>query len=265
LHLNAAAGEVRSVASGGTLNGYSVHLVWQTGMGVVLGFLLSETVPVPRVSRGETAPARKLSLINIILFGVMALALAWFVSRWLPTEYRDMQERRALAKHSAEKPSSENLPQIELAPAETMLILTPIDDYLPDQVSAGAGHFAPMSSPQPQIYSVRYGRSGAPKAGVGVGPHVDVHVQEWPEADWARWELAEQNFSPSLSHGIEESLRFGNRILINAALQGAHNVWGLPSSSYAWASKNQLVMIDSYSVTPDEFLKEYLEKYPSSL
>jgi len=34
---------------------------------------------------------------------------------------------------------------------------------------------------------------------------------------------------------------------------------------YAWMSNDRIVLMKFYSVDPDEFLKKYLEKYPSTL
>jgi hypothetical protein len=36
-------------------------------------------------------------------------------------------------------------------------------------------------------------------------------------------------------------------------------------TTHAWMSNERVLLIDSYSVNPEEFLKNYLEKYPSTL
>jgi hypothetical protein len=246
------------------LHFFSLHIIWQIGMGVALGIVLSETRLVPTASTTNVIPARKLNLGNILLFGVMALAVAWYGIRWVPDEYRGIRGQRAFAKHAAEKPSSDNLPQIETVPADAMLILTPFGEYLPERASAGTGHFVPMSGPQPQIYSVRYSLVGAPEGGPNVGPHVDVHVQEWPNADWAKWELADNWFSPSLDSGMEESIKFGNRIVGVRMNNRTRQTWG-SGGRFGWYSNNHIIVIEPYSVDPDDFLKKYLEKYPSTL
>jgi hypothetical protein len=89
-------------------------------------------------------------------------------------------------------------------------------------------------------------------------------VAKWPNADWARWELAEQNYSPALNDALEQSIKLGNRIVSMRGRGNSSYAWG-PSNSYAWSSSNRLVMIQFYSVAPDEFLQKYLEKYPSSI
>lgn len=246
------------------LNYFSLHIVWQIGMGVALGVVLSETRLASTASATHAIPARKSNLGNLLLFGVMALALVWFGIRGVPDEYREMRGHRAYAKHIAETPSLENLPQIEPAPADETLILTPFGEYLPERASAGTGHFVPMSGPQPQIYSVRYSLVGAPEGGPNVSPHVDVHVQVWPNADWAKWELAENWFSPSLDSGMEESIKFGNRIVGVRMNNRTRQTWG-SGGRFGWYSNNHIIVIEAYSVDPNDFLKKYLEKYPSTL
>jgi hypothetical protein len=166
-------------------------------------------------------------------------ALETSIIRWLPDANREMHGQRAFARHAAEKPSSDNLPQIETAPADAMLIVTSFGEYLPERASAGPGRA--VVGPAPQVYSVRYSLPGAPKQGPDVGPHVDVNVQEWPNSDWARWELAEQNYSPTMNNATEETIKFGNRIVSTRGSGNSSYKWG-PSSSCAWSSSNRLVM-----------------------
>jgi hypothetical protein len=136
-----------------------------------------------------------------------------------------------------------------------MLILAPIGKYSPEQ--ARAAH-----STSGQDYSVRYSLSGRPSAGPSsVGPHVDVEVQDWPSG-WAKSELPSQGqgFSKNAHQNaygasVEERTKFGNRILFKRDAE-AH---------YAWMSNDRIVLMKFYSVDPDEFLKKYLEKYPSTL
>ena len=260
LHLNELPQEMAT--RDGVPNFYSVQIVWQIGMGVILGILFSETTLKPVASGTQSVHPRKLNLGNACLFGVMALVLGWYVIRWLPDEYREMRGRRAYAKHVAGTPSSDNPSQMALASADVMLILTPIGNYLPEAAGAGTGHA--VSGPAWQGYTVRYSLPGALKQGPNVGPHVDVHIGEWPNADWARWELAEQNYSPTMNNGVEQSIRFGNRIVCARGQASKSNKLD-HSSSCAWSSDNRLVIIEFSSVDPDEFLKKYLEKYPSSI
>jgi len=59
----------------GVPNFYSVQIVWQIGMGLILGILFSETTLKPVASGTQSVHPRKLNLGNACLFGVMALVL----------------------------------------------------------------------------------------------------------------------------------------------------------------------------------------------
>jgi NADH:ubiquinone oxidoreductase subunit 6 (subunit J) len=260
MRLNASGQDVSWAARGGILNFYSVHIVWQAGMGVVLGVLLSDIPLADAPPRSLVRPARKVNLGNAVLFICMALALAWFLRRWLPDEFRESRWQRAYARHVAEKPSDDNLPQIALAPTDTMLILTPFGEYLPRHPGAGTGHYVPISGPQPQVYSVRYSPAGAPDEGPNIGPHADIRVEEWPNAAWAKWELENGNYASFYAY-VEQSFQFGNRIRCTHA---PNDRWG-PNQSCAWTSENKIVVLEFYSVSPGGFLRMYLQKYPSSL
>jgi hypothetical protein len=210
---------------------------------------------VPAAISAHAISDRKPS--NAFLFAVMAVPLAFFLILSLPEECRNMRWHRDHRKEIAAGPPS-HIPKIDSTPADAMLILAPIGEYLPEP--ARAEH-----SPIEQVYSVRYSLSGGSSDGPSsVGPHVDVTVQDWLSG-WAKTELESQGqgFSKTpnpnaYSIGAEARTEFGNRILFKPD-RDAHY------GHYAWISNDRLVMIDFNSVAPDEFLKKYLEKYPSSL
>lgn len=62
----------------GDLNDDSMQIIWQLGMGIVFGILVSRTKLVAAASNGDAAPARKLNLANAILFGIMIPGLGLF-------------------------------------------------------------------------------------------------------------------------------------------------------------------------------------------
>jgi hypothetical protein len=236
------------------LNQYSVDIVWQIGMAIILGVLLSETQFVPAALSTHTVPERKQKPSNAFLLALMAIPLAWFVLPSLPNDYQEMLWHRAHREELAAGPIS-HLPKIDTTPADTMLILAPIGKYLPEPARA-------VHSTIDQFYSVRYSLTGGPHAGPSsIGPHADVVVQDWPSG-WAKSELENQGQGFSkIAHknaygaSVEERTKFGNRVLFKRN----------PEAYYAWMSNDRIVLMQFYSVDPDEFLKEYLEKYPSTL
>lgn len=254
-----------TAAAGGNLNFNSVHIVWQIGMSVVLGVIASR-IPLESPSpNADAKPAQKWSYSNIILFAVMTLALGWYLIRIIPSDLQSMRGHRASAAHAAEKPSMQNLPEVTAKSANTMLVLSAFGDYRPETPHAGIRAWS-YSAPFPVgSYTVRYSHPGAPTSGQNVGPHVDINVQEWPNADWAKWELAENFFSPSLDSGMEETTQFGNRIIgLRKTDENTKRVWG-EGGRFGWYSGPYIVIVEGYSASLDEMLQTYLKKYPSSL
>lgn len=236
------------------LNQYSANIIWQTGIGMILGITLSEARLVPTTANAGAIPKQKLKPSNAFLLALMAVSLAWFVIPSLPNDYQEMRWHRAHREELAAGPIS-HVPKIDTTPADTMLIPAPIGKYLPEQART-------VRSTIEQDYSVRYSLSERPSAGSSsIEPHVDVEVQDWPSG-WARFELPlqGQGFS-KIAHqnangaSVEERTKFGNRLLFKRG----------PEAHYAWMSNDRIVLMKFYSVDPDEFLKKYLEKYPSTL
>jgi len=237
----------------GTLNNYSVHIIWQAGMGIVLGILFSQSRPAHVAVSTIAIPGRKLQPSNAFLLALMAVPLAFFFILSLPDNYQNMRWHRVHRKELAEGPPS-NIPKMDTTPAAAMLILTPIGKYQPE--SARAEH-----SPIEQVYSVRYSLSGTPSVSpTNLEPHVDVVVQDWPPR-WAKTEVErqDQGFS-KIAHEnangatVEERAKFGSRVLFKRDA-GTH---------YAWISNTRIILVRSYSADPDEILKRYLGKYPST-
>jgi len=236
------------------VNQYSVDIAWQIGMATVLGIVLSETRPAPAAPSTSAISKQKLKPNDAFLLVLMIVPLACFVILSLPNIYQEMLWHRAHHEEIAAGPIS-HIPKIDTTPADTMLILAPIGKYLPDQ--AHAAH-----STSGQDYTVRYSlprKLGAVRT--SVGPHVDVEVQDWPSG-WAKSELENQGQGFSkIAHknaygaSVEERTKFGNRVLFKRN----------PEAYYAWMSNDRIVLMQFYSVDPDEFLKKYLEKYPSTL
>jgi len=237
-----------------TVNQYSVNIVWQIGMAIILGIVLSETKFVPAAPGAHAVPERQLKPSNAFLFALMAIPLAFFVILSFPENYQEMLWHRAHREELAAGPIS-HVPKIDTTPADAMLILTPIGKYLPEPARA-------VHSTIGQLYSVRYSLPSTPGVDPSsVGPHVDVVVQDWPSG-WAKSELENQGQGFSkIAHknaygaSVEERTKFGNRVLFKRS----------PEAYYAWMSNDRIVLMQFYSVDPDEFLKKYLEKYPSTL
>jgi hypothetical protein len=246
---------------------YSIFLVWQTGMGLTIGWLFSrEQVWAPASSAlppgvGSNRVAR---IVRISLFAGAALVLAFFARREFPGHYQSARWDRAYHNHLAETPSMGNLPEVQSVAPEQMLILNQFGEYVPGRTYSGKTR-PPMDvktlipkAPVAQSYSVRYALPGAPTSGGNVGPHVDVQVQEYPNAAWAGYEIVEQGFGIELANPARP-VKFGSR-LYGQAKAGDNGQNGF----YIWASENRLVILQFRSAEPDEVLKAYLERFPTS-
>jgi hypothetical protein len=137
-----------------------------------------------------------------------------------------------------------------------MLVMETIDGYLPGLASAG-NKYAGSSTPLPPIiaYLIRYELPGAPESG-SIGPNIDIDVDDYPNEAWANHQLGEEDLMWTATMTVSD--KFGNRI------HGVNNT-SIGTARYYWTSGKRLVTVQSYRVQPDNFLKAYLEKYPSSL
>src|ERR1700732_4045071 len=154
-----------------TANRYSADIVWQIGMSILLGVVLSNTRLLTPWTNVGPHEGRTLKPSNAVLFAVLVVLLAWFVVPDLPDTYKTMLWLRA-NRAELTAPRS-HTPKIDTTPPDVMLILTAVGSYRPEP--ARAEH-----SPLDQDYSVRYSHSGDPSVGpCCVGPHVDVLVQDW--------------------------------------------------------------------------------------
>jgi hypothetical protein len=75
----------------GDLSDDSVQVIWQLGMGIVFGLLISRTKLATTASNRDAAPARKLNLANALLFGIMVLGLGLFFSPRIAGQLHQMR------------------------------------------------------------------------------------------------------------------------------------------------------------------------------
>ncbi len=265
---------------------YSLFLVWQAGMGLTLGWLFSrEPVAVPASSApapASSAPApvvgsnRVARIARIALFAAAALVSAFIARTEFPRQYQSAEWQRAYKKHVAERPpmppqpaerpsmetlpnqlperpSLENLPEVQPVAPQKMLILHQFGEYVPGDVRPEPIPKAPATT----WYGVRYAIPGPSTLGK-TGPVVNVQVTEYPNAAWARYKIFQHANGIDLANSTR-AVKFGNRIYGQATetAEGRHGF-------YTWRSGNRLIALWFYSADPDEILKAYLERFPSS-
>jgi hypothetical protein len=261
---------------------YSLFLVWQTGMGLTIGWLFPrQPVEVPASSDPASAAgsSQVTRIARIALFAAATLTLVFFAVREFPQSYQSAQWQRAYKKHVAEKPplvnppspaeapspktspiqipekpSLENLPAVQAVAPDRMLILHSIGEYVPRVVSPDARALASQHSGM-TYYLVRYAIPGAPSD--NPGPVLWVQVEDYPNAAWAQYKVLQR--LSGINANSKSMVKFGNRVY-GRTTEGD----GGQDGSYLWWSANRLVDVSWFhSADTDAVLKAYLERYPS--
>jgi hypothetical protein len=220
-------------------------------MGLAIGWVFSREqmrAPAIAVQPAGTASSEVALFAKIYLFAGAALVVASFA----PSQFRESHSARwdrAHEVHKAQIPSMDNLPEVQRVPPEQVLILNRLGDYLPGRASSAKTRVP--KAPVTESYFVRYDRPG--------GPFVDVQVREYPHAAWAEYEILEQGTGIDLANP-RRPVKFGSRIY---GQEEKAADWG-KNGSYLWASGNRLVTLHFFSAEPDEILKAYLDKFPTS-
>ncbi len=270
---------------------YSIFLVWQAGMGLAIGWLFSrEQVEVTVASDVPPVLASKRATLiaKNALFAATALLFVSIARMEFPQQYQSARWQQAYKKHlaerppmpnqpaenpmaenalnqPAEKPSLENLREVQPVRPEQMMIVHPFGEYAPGYPRQGA-IVPPVNlktqvpeGPAAKIYSLRYALPNASTSRGIAGPTVDVQVQEYPNAAWAEYVIRDRAFSLYSVNPVR-LLKFGSG-LYGLLKAGTTRQDGF----YIWRSENRLVIVQFFfSADPDEILKAYLEKFPSS-
>lgn len=256
---------------GAHLDYHALYIIWQTGAAPLFGLLLSPQqtlVEAPAAARPVYVPLqmkreRALPPVAASIFLVLVFAtLGWFIARQVRGE---RSERRMLAAQqavqqrlAAERPSSRNLPAIVELPVEQVLVLKPIAGHPCGRGFKwgvpGRSDFVP--------YTAEYKRSET--AGDGEVPFAVVSVDLYPNSDWAIYATREDiwNSEAEDPRGVTIVTKFGNKVIMNTLTR--HSSGGGDLCFY-WASGNRFVQVTFHASEQDEFLKEYLARYPSTL
>jgi hypothetical protein len=242
-------------------NFYSLYVVWQAGIALLLGLLLpaqdvsaDRSVAEPVRSRQSEAASPGLSPTAKALLVLVVVGLSLFMTRMVIVErgaHRYLARERAAR---AQRPSLENLPAIETLPPEEVLVLKAINAHpcgsvvnrgTPTNgitVEGGGGVFPYVA------YGVSYKRSEY--AQDFEAPFVSVSVMLYPNSDWARYEMKEiptRNLA-AMNPAITTVTKYGNKILMNTTMRNPDGVGDL---YFSWVSGNRLVVV-TFSDTEDD-------------
>lgn len=250
------------------LIGYPLWPTWQVNLAFFLGVALwlqgvFGEKPLAGVQRSQAdfPSGARLAVLGILaaFFGAVGIwhhiAVKNYATRIRKIE-NDVQA--GIAESIREAPSAANLPHIEVKPIYEVLLMNGVGDWKPylsgssaqPEKAGSGGSWVPCPC-QVMTYYARYAQPGNNWA-------VVAHVTEYPDSDWAKYEVRN---TPMPNEAIEHPnsvatiTRYGNELY----QQGPY---------FYWSSGNRLILLECEMILPptiDEFLKAYLEKYPSSL
>lgn len=248
-------------------NTYSLFLVWQSGMGAVLGnLLLRERYPHPLSEQQKlagTVKPERTKIVRYVFFVLVVVGLARFCSKASKIQYDQAIQNWKNREHFLNVPSLANLEKVRPRPTDQMFLKNTIGGYLPQHDSV-AECKPPVDwkthlpiAPTAQCYRILYG-VGSFDASANPTRWVEVAIRDYPNSAWANYELLED---PALSGGAAQAqtVEFGNRIYSDSHFKGQNG-----TESYLWTSGKQMVVMRFVSTPPGAFLEAYLEKYPSS-
>ena len=114
-------------------------------------------------------------------------------------------------------------------------------------------------------YSVGYVPTKEPLNGASIQRIVAVRVTQLPNAEWARYRVRYPMNNEAVTNpgSLTDVVKFGQTVVQDTAMRYPN---GGGSLCFLWPSNNMAISI-CYE-TPEvneEFIRQYLEKYPSSL
>lgn len=257
---------------GSNLQYYALYIIWQTGAASLLGLLLSPqqaplagaaaeqpgNVPL-RTKAGRETRSVAGTIFLVVIFGT----LAWFIARQVEGALaaRRMQAARQAAQQqlAGERPSMQGLPALAPLPVERALVLKPITGH-----PCGLHTLAPQPTGTPESVGYLAEYKVSETASPGERSFADVQVFQYPNAAWAAyqtkqflWDLTAEN-----PKAVTTVTKFGNKVIMNTLMRYQNGGGDL---YFYWASGNWFVKVTFDAAEEDEFLREYLVRYPSTL
>lgn len=262
-----------ALPSGDTLHYYSLYPVWQTGFALLVGFIAHGQEKQFELSTEGIASRRGPSNQENFFFtrrkflGVVIALLVLTGARATPIRVRVARRQRAIDRMQADIPPNEGLPPIQQIANDEAFIMSDIAGFHPGEVFIRRDmpiHERSVQMPPAITYGVSYkpNEDNSPNSSAY---NVSVVVVQYPNSPWAL-HLAEypprtyNSYDNPKHHAI--ATRFQNKVRTNFFERIPNAV----SLYYMWPSGNNVVTLtyNTRSEVP-EFLRAYLEKYPSSI
>jgi hypothetical protein len=252
----------------------SAYLIWQTGMAGVIASALPK--PVLALSRSgqfvPVTPVRERLSNTGKVFVFLMLAGATTLGYFQATDrLRAWKNQHESEKSWRQAPAADGLPEVAPQPLERMLILREISGHAPGvaemkivpahkeyRSGSGVSGYSSRTFPSRAVYSMGYHAAGQTSINQ---PAVWVQVLEFPNAEWAKYQLKDVPFEDAKfisSTNIRTITDFGRPVLVDE-MKGGHDRYVF------WPSTNKVVVLHLSGPGEDEFVRRYLAKHPTSL
>ena len=248
---------------------YSLFIIWQTGAASFLGLLLSKeqtfvaapiAAPSQPVSIRTTVGRRMWSIPAVAFFALILAAGTWLIT---PEIRSDLVAHRmrvaneaAQRQLAAERPPSEGPASIVPLPVERVLLLAPIDGHPCSRC------FEAFPRSHYLAYLAGYAQSATSPEGAPT--FADVEVRLYPSSALAvyatkefMWDWVAEN-----PKAVTTVVKFGCKVIMNTLSRRPD---GKGELYFYWPSGSRFVLVTFQGSEDDEFLKEYLAGYPSTL
>ncbi len=268
---------------GGGADGFLTHgtyhkmlllfLIWQPGAAVLLGLLLNRerealAASSSSISKADGSPTVKVNRGILVMAGFFFACilgyLGFLVFRTIHSARVASDRAAAYKRFVAEAPSAVDLPRVEpLTPAQALILREIAGLYPWAPMSSSSDRLGPLSPPA-VTYSVGYTATKDPPL-ESLRRIVAVNVTQLPNTDWARYDVKypPMNIAIDSPQSLTKVTKFSQTIVQNASMRYPN---GDGTLCFLWPGGNFVVSVCYETPKVDEeFLKQYLEKYPSSL
>jgi len=204
-------------------------------------------------------PTWKVPLWGKLFIGFLAVSLVSFVARDIWIKYELNRHRDEFSQYQMSRPSLQDLPRIEPMAGENAVLLHPIAGRTVQLIGPLADK-ATIRRPESVGFTACYMHLPTDRC-AGNPPDVEIRVTQWPNSAWSSYEMEgiHYGFGAGYFSRVKTTQKFGNAIMMGA------NQKEPGKGKFYWTSGPVLIEINSNISDPDEFIREYLERYPSSL
>jgi MFS family permease len=256
---------------------FSLFLVWQPGVALTFGLLLSRekaraaaTSPaVSSASHPSPTPRRGLSRAAVGFFACVLVFIGWYLFKTVQANKASARAKarmsQALQQCLSDAPSAQNLPALQPMKIEQALILEPMGGLFPHSPTKqyNFGSNGLVGPPSSVTFTVWYSMVTDPPYDAN-SFQISATLQQFPDAAWAAYSAKYPPCNLFVFGSHHDSVsKFGSQVYEDRYIAG--------SLIYLWPSGNNLVSLRFGNLGPQgksrepEIFKRYLEKYPSSM